>query len=87
MSVNLSWRDALKEFNDKRIKDGGKYTIPKKGTPEYASVRQLMGEKGDAVELKPNQTVTGQTNPESHLKAVPQRRLILKKRSTRLSKH
>ena len=60
MSNNLSWRDASKQFNDKRIQEGGKYTIPKKGTPEYASVRELMGEKSDAVALKPNQTVTGQ---------------------------
>ena len=59
----------MKEFNDKRIKDGGKYTIPKKGTPGYASVRQLMGEKGDAVELKPNQTVTGQTKPREPSKS------------------
>ena len=43
MSNNLSWRDALKQFNDKRVQEGGKYTIPKKGTPEYASVRELMG--------------------------------------------
>ena len=61
MSKNLSWRDALKQFNDKRIQEGGKYTIPKKGTPEYASVRELIGEKSDAVPLQPNQTVTGQT--------------------------
>ena len=60
MSKNLSWRDALKQFNDKRVQEGGKYTIPKKGTPEYASVRELMGEKSEAVPLKPNQTVTGQ---------------------------
>ena len=60
MSSNLSWRDALKQFNDKRVQEGGKYTIPKKGTPEYASVRELMGEKSDAVPLQPNQTVTGQ---------------------------
>ena len=59
MSSNLSWRDALKQFNDKRVKEGGKYTIPKKGTPEYASVRELMGEKSDAVELKPNQKIQG----------------------------
>ena len=63
MSTNLSWRDALKQFNDKRIQEGGKYTIPRKGTPEYASVRELMGEKSDAVELQSNQTVTGQTAP------------------------
>ena len=63
MNNNLSWRDALKQFNDKRIQEGGKYTIPKKGTPEYASVRELMGEKSDAVPLKPNQTVTGHTAP------------------------
>ena len=62
---NLSWRDALKQFNDKRIQESGKYTIPKKGTPEYASVRELMGEKSDAVELKPNQTVTGTSRVSS----------------------
>ena len=60
MSNNLSWRDALKQFNDKRVQEGGKYTIPKKGTPEYASIRELMGEKSEAVPLKPDQTVTGQ---------------------------
>ena len=65
MSSNLSWRDALKQFNDKRVQEGGKYTIPKKGTPEYASVRELMGEKSDAVELKPNQTVTGKSRESS----------------------
>ena len=65
MSNNLSWRDALKQFNDKRVQEGGKYTIPKKGTPEYASVRELMGEKSDAVELKPNQTVTGKSRESS----------------------
>ena len=65
MSNNLSWRDALKQFNDKRVQEGGKYTIPKKGTPEYASVRELMGEKTDAVELKPNQTVTGKSKESS----------------------
>ena len=63
MSNNLSWRDALKQFNDKRVQEGGKYTIPKKGTPEYASVRELMGDKSDAVPLQPNQTVTGQNAP------------------------
>ena len=55
----------MKQFNDKRIQEGGKYTIPKKGTPEYASVRELMGEKSDAVELKPNQTVTGKPRESS----------------------
>ena len=63
MSNKLSWRDALKQFNDDRIKEGGKYSIPKKGTPEYATVRKLMGDDIDAVELKPNQTITGQDPP------------------------
>jgi hypothetical protein len=31
------WIDALKKYND-----GKKYTIPKKGTPEYLEVRALM---------------------------------------------
>ena len=69
MTSNLSWRDALKEFNDKRTKEGGKYTIPKKGTPEYASVRELMGEKSDAVPLQPNQTVTGEIKPRDTSKS------------------
>ena len=63
MSNKLSWREALKQFNDDRAKEGGKYIIPKKGSPEYASVRKLMGDDGDAVELKPNQTITGQEVP------------------------
>ena len=63
MSNKLSWRDALKQFNDDRIKEGGKYTIPKKGSPEYASVRKLMGDDVDAVPLQPNKTITGQNAP------------------------
>ena len=63
MSNKLSWRDALKQFNDDRIKEGGKYTIPKKGTPEYASVRKMMGDDVDAVPLQPNKTITGQDPP------------------------
>ena len=63
MSNKLSWRDALKQFNDNRVKEGGKYTIPKKGTPEYASVRKLMGDDVDAVPLQPNKTITGQNAP------------------------
>ena len=63
MNNKLPWRDALKQFNDNRIKEGGKYTIPKKGTPEYASVRKLMGDDVDAVPLQPNKTITGQNAP------------------------
>ena len=68
MSNKLSWRDALKQFNDDRIKEGGKYSIPKKGTPEYASIRKLMGDDMEAVELKPNQTITGQDPPPAPVK-------------------
>ena len=68
MSTKLSWRDALKQFNDDRIKEGGKYSIPKKGTPEYAAVRKLMGDDMEAVELKPNQTITGQDPPPAPVK-------------------
>ena len=63
MNNKLSWRDALKQINDNRVKEGGKYTIPKKGTPEYASVRKLMGDDVDAVPLQPNKTITGQEPP------------------------
>ena len=68
MSNKLSWRDALKQFNDDRIKEGGKYSIPKRGTPEYASIRKLMGDDMEAVELKPNQTITGQDPPPAPVK-------------------
>ena len=39
----MKWTDALKEYAKQR---GGKYVVPKKGTPEYEAVRKLMG--GDA---------------------------------------
>ena len=92
MSNNLSWRDALKQFNDKRIQEGGKYTIPKKGTPEYASARELMGEKSDAVPLKPNQTVTGQTLPgkstgKPRSRTPKPKRTESEEKSTKRSKH
>ena len=82
MNNKLSWRDALKQFNDNRVKEGGKYTIPKKGTPEYASVRKLMGDDVDAVPLQPDKTITGQNAPGkkalenqgNHLKVERQRK-------------
>ena len=41
--MSLTWREALKKFNDERSANGGgKYTIPKKGTPEYALVKALQ---------------------------------------------
>ena len=39
----LSWRDALKKFNDERTANGeGKYMIPRKGTPEHNKVMGYM---------------------------------------------
>ena len=35
----MNWLEALKVWNARR---GGKYTIPKKGTPEYEEVRSIM---------------------------------------------
>ena len=43
----------------------GNIPSQKGGTSEYASARELMGEKSDAVELKPNQTVTGKSRESS----------------------
>ena len=41
--MSLTWREALKKFNDERSANcGGKYTIPKIGTPEYAQVKALQ---------------------------------------------
>ena len=41
--MSLTWREALKKFNDERSANGGgNYTIPKIGTPEYAQVKALQ---------------------------------------------
>ncbi len=41
--MSLTWRDALKQFNDERkANGGGKYSIPKKGTPEYDAVKAIQ---------------------------------------------
>jgi len=48
-----SWLESLKAWNAKK---GGKYFIPKKGTPEYDAVREMMGGealKGVSVDAKP----------------------------------
>lgn len=37
----MKWTEALKEYAKRK---GGKYTVPRKGTPEYDEVRKLMGE-------------------------------------------
>jgi len=36
----MKWLEALKQWNTEK---GGRYTIPKKGTPEYEAVRSLQG--------------------------------------------
>ena len=67
--MSLLWKDALKQFNDDRVKKmEGRYMIPKKGTPEYAAVRKLMGENPEpARELKSNEPIV----PSSKSAKVP----------------
>lgn len=36
----MKWLDALKAWNEQH---GGRWTIPKKGSPEYDAVRALQG--------------------------------------------
>jgi hypothetical protein len=36
----MKWLEALKQWNEKQ---GGRWTIPKKGSPEYDEVRALQG--------------------------------------------
>ena len=50
----MLWNSSMKR-GFKRV-----VSIPFQRRELHASVRELMGEKSDAVELKPNQTVTGQ---------------------------
>ena len=58
MTDKLTWQTALKEFNNKRKAEGGKYTIPKKGSEDYIAVRQMMGD--DVSEMKPDQPLKNQ---------------------------
>jgi hypothetical protein len=44
----MTWLNALREWNKKK---GGKYTIPKKGTPEYLEVKKLQ-EKMENEDMK-----------------------------------
>ena len=41
----MNWIEALKQWNASR---GGRYTIPKKGSPEHAEVKELMQGSGKA---------------------------------------
>jgi len=45
----LTWIEALKKYNAKK---GGHYVIPKKGTPEHAEVKAMMGKKEESVPKK-----------------------------------
>lgn len=50
----LTWIEALKKYNAKK---GGHYVIPKKGTPEHAEVKAMMGNvEPKAKEPKPMPT-------------------------------
>jgi hypothetical protein len=43
----MTWLNALREWNKKK---GGKYVIPKKGTPEYLQVKKIQEKmKDDAI--------------------------------------
>ena len=71
--MSLLWKDALKQFNDDRVKNKeGRYMIPKKGTPEYAAVRKLMGENPEpAQELKNNEPIVPRVASKSRSPKVP----------------
>ena len=71
--MSLLWKDALKQFNDDRVKNKeGRYMIPKKGTPEYAAVRELMGENPEpAQELKNNEPNVPRVASKSRSPKVP----------------
>ena len=71
--MSLLWKDALKQFNDDRVKNKeGRYMIPKKGTPEYAAVRKLMGKNPEpAQELKNNEPIVPRDVSKSRSPKVP----------------
>ena len=65
--MSLNWREALKKFNDERsASGGGKYTIPKKGTPEYDRVKALQNaplEKNITAERSKSKTPAKEKKP------------------------
>ncbi len=73
MIENLSWHQAMKIFNDKRKTEGGKYTIPKRGSEDYVAVRKLMGGE-DVIPLKPDQTVKDQVMDRSKGRTPPKQK-------------
>jgi hypothetical protein len=40
----MTWLNALREWNKQK---GGKYTIPKKGSPEYLEVKKIQEKMKD----------------------------------------
>ena len=72
--MSLTWRDALKKFNDERSADGGKYTIPKKGTPEYDRVKELQN-----APLKTN--ITADASNRSKSKTPPKEKKPLEEQA------
>ncbi len=77
----MNWKDALKEFNEKRKQDNeGAYIIPKRGTPEYLRVRKLMGNDEDLREwdaTKINKSKS-RTPPKKDpaLEPVPEKKVV-----------
>ena len=78
--MSMNWKDALKEFNEKRKQDNeGAYIIPKRGTPEYLRVRKLMGNdedlrEWDATKINKNIIETGKAKrTESKSRTPPKK--------------
>ena len=74
----MNWKDALKEFNEKRKQNKeGAYIIPKRGTPEYMRVRKLMDNdedlpEWDATEVKAKRSESkSRTPPKKELAVEP----------------
>ena len=67
----MNWVEALKAWN---AKHGGRWQIPKKGTPEYEQVRRLMTTKRGGMDVTPKRgrpaVEPGSQELPAHLEAV-----------------
>jgi len=73
----ISWRDALKEWNDKTQKPY-RYSVPLKGSPENVMIKQMM--KGKKFRLRPYepQRVYEEVDDKSILDLIRQAEEMLK---------
>ena len=70
----MKWIEALRLWNAEHNK--GKWCVPRRGTPEHAEVRKLMGDEGTKAGKKAMKEARGIKEAAEEMKAVPKKRKI-----------